>query len=337
MKFGSIEYLWFLVSLPVVGGFFWYAWVKRTSVLKKFALAPTLKLIEPKASVSRQLLRIGLLLSTLLFLTLALVRPQWGKEMQLVKRKGLDLLLVQDVSLSMLAEDISPNRLTRAKHEISSFLENLRGDRVGLMAFAGESQLLCPLTLDYGALRLFLEDLSPFGIEPGTDLAGAMERALRVFESVEKRAAKYQVMVVLSDGEEHDPKAMKIAQLAREKGINIYTVGIGSTEGVPIPLPSKSGQEYKKDRRGSIVTTKLEEKTLQAISQLTGGTYHHASSGSFQLERILKDLEDRERREIEGKVFEQYKERFQIPLAVAILLLFIESLLGYPKRRKRLV
>ena len=335
MKFGSIEYLWFFVSIPIVGGFFWYAWGKRNQLLQQFAKAPTLKLIQPKRSAALQLIRIGLILSALFFLTLALIRPQWGKEMQLVKRKGLDLLLVQDVSLSMLAEDISPNRLTRAQHEISAFLENLRGDRVGLLAFAGESQLLCPLTMDYGAMRLFLKDLNPYTIEPGTNLGAAMERGLEVFQSVEQRAAKYQVMVVLSDGEEHDPKALEVAKKAREQGINVYTVGIGSTEGVPIPIQTRKGKEYKKDARGQRVQTKLEEKSLQAIAQLTGGRYHHAKTGSFQLEQILKDLENRERREIEGKMFEQYKERFQIPLAIAILLLIWEGFLGVRRKEKK--
>ena len=322
MNIAAPENYWYFISIPALLILFFYAYWRRSKIKAKFASPKMMQKLSPPLSEARVVLKAGATILVLVFLVLALIRPQWGKKVDLVKRKGLDIMLVQDISLSMMAEDIVPNRLTRAKHEISSFLEQLHGDRVGLTAFAGKAQVLCPMTLDYGAARIFLKELSPTLLKGGTDLAGALKTAM---SSLPERQEKFQVIVLLTDGEEHDPQVLKIADKAAERDITIYTVGIGSIEGVPIPL---GNGKYKKDRNGNIVSTRLDEATLKKIAFKTGGSYVHANSVEFGLQKVLDELKDRERRELEGKVTEQYRERFQIPLGVAILFLIIQSFLS---------
>ena len=257
--------------------------------------------------------------------------------MEHIERKGLDILLLQDVSLSMLAEDVKPNRLVRSRHEISAFLDTLSGDRVGLVAFSGEAQTLVPLTLDYGTVQLILRDLEPGWLLPGTDLAAAIDKGMQMFRR-SKVPSKYAVMVLMSDGEEQDAKAVEKAKEAAEAGIRIYTVGIGSKEGVPIPEPTKNGDvSYHKDRFGNVVTTHLEERTLQDVASITGARYFYASPGEFQLQKVLSEIESLEKRDTSSDQMENYQDRYQIFLAMAAILFLVEALLSERgKKRKQL-
>jgi len=335
MRFAQPEYFWFLFFLPVLVGLYFYAWARKKKLSARFASIPMMQKIAAPASPGRRLFRMGIMLLVVALLITALARPQWGRKMELVERKGLDIVLLQDVSLSMLAQDVKPSRLVRSRHEISDFLSRLTGDRVALVAFAGEAQTLCPLTLDYSAARIFLNELSPDWLMPGTDIAAAMEEGMKAFERG-KSARKYQIMVLLTDGEEHDQRAVEVAQKAADAGITVYTVGIGSREGVPIPLPGQNGTErYKKDQRGNLVTTRLDEKTLKRVALTGGGKYFYANPGDFELKKILGDIMDRERRELKGERVEQYQDRFQIPLVLAVLLLILDTLLGDRRWRKK--
>jgi Ca-activated chloride channel family protein len=302
---------------------FYAAWLKKQRVMLRFAQLDMLKKISNSVSTGRWVVKMSLILLASLFLILALVRPQWGRKMELVERRGLDIILVQDVSLSMLAEDIQPNRLVRSKHEISDFISRLTGDRVGLVAFAGEAQLLCPLTMDYGAVRIFLNDLNSEYLMPGTNLAAGMDKAMQAFKAG-KSQRKYQLMILLSDGEEHTPQALEIAEAAAKEGVAIYTVGIGSISGVHIPS-SEMGGAYKKDSDGNLVTTRLDQETLQQIAFRTGGKYFHAGPGDFELQKILSEISNRERQQLDGTKVEQFQDRFQIPLLIAIILFLLES------------
>jgi Ca-activated chloride channel homolog len=337
MRFAEPLFFWGLLILPLLVVLFIVTWRKKQRFMERFASKIMMKQIASPASPGRRMFKLMLSLMVGFFLVLALVRPQWGQKLELVQRKGLDIMLVQDVSLSMLAEDIKPNRLTRAKHEISDFLTRLIGDRVGLVAFAGEAQLLCPLTLDYSTARIFLNELQTDWLMPGTNVADGINTGLQAFARG-KSGRQYQVMVLLSDGEEHDDNAIKAAEAAMQAGVTIYTVGIGSKDGVPILLSEqeqqRTGEKYKKDRRGSIVTTRLEESTLQKIAMITGGKYYHAQPGDFELQKILQDITDRERREMEGEHLEQFQERYQIPLLIAMILLMLDTLLADRRIRK---
>lgn len=277
----------------------------------------------------------SLLLLGMAFLFIALARPQWGRKMEHVERKGLDIVLLQDVSLSMLAEDVQPNRLVRSRHEISAFLETLSGDRVGLIAFAGEAQTLVPLTLDYGTVQLMLRELEPGWLYPGTDLSAAIDKGIQMFRR-SKVPSKYAVMVLMSDGEEQDPKAVEKAKEAKAQGIRIYTIGIGSRDGVPIPEKSNNGEVvYHKDRFGNIVTTHLEEKTLQDIAAVTGARYYYANPGEFQLQKVLSEIANLEKKDNSSDQMESYQDRYQIFLGLAALLFLAEALISERGRRRK--
>ena len=337
MRFAEPNFLWALFTLPLFLLLFIYAYHRRKKLASRFASISMLPKIATSLSPWRRAIKTSLLLLGLAFLILALARPQWGRQMEHIERKGLDVLLLQDISLSMLAEDVKPNRLVRSRHEISAFLDTLSGDRVGLVAFSGEAQTLVPLTLDYGTVQLILRDLEPGWLLPGTDLAAAIDKGLQMFRR-SKVPSKYAVMVLMSDGEEQDAKAVEKAKEAAEAGIRIYTVGIGSKEGVPIPEPSKNGDvSYHKDRFGNIVTTHLEEKTLQDIAGITGARYFYASPGEFQLQKVLSEIQSLEKRDTSSDQVENYKDRSQIFLAIAALLFLAEALLSERGKKRKQV
>lgn len=331
MIFHSPSQLWALTILPLLLLLFFWGRARRRKLLASFAAPTLLGRLLPDSRGWAAIIRELLLLFALLFLVLALARPQWGQLSQNVQRRGLDILLVADASLSMKAQDILPDRITRLRHEIGDFLEQSQGDRIGLVGFADEARLLCPLTHDYGALHLFLDELRPEEFAQGTDIAGALMRAEAAFPPHDSR---YQVMILISDGEEHDPRAVEVAQKLAQKGITLYTIGIGSTAGVPIPLDGPGGQLYKKDRRGEIVTTRLNERLMQEIARIGKGSYYHAGPDDFELRNVLEEISDRERREIDSNVYEQMVERYQIPLAIALLLLSLEMVAPSALRRR---
>jgi len=334
MRFAQPLFLWGIIAVPFLALLFVAAYRRRAKMTQRFASQVMLARIATKVNPWVRVVKVSLVLTALAFLIVALARPQWGRKVELVQRKGLDIMIVQDISTSMLAQDVQPSRLTRSKHEISGFLENLKGDRVGLVAFAGEARILCPLTLDYSAVRIFLNDLDPSFLLQGTDIALAMEKALQAFKGGGS-SSKYQVMVLLTDGEEQDPKAVQVAEKAAKLGVTIYTVGIGSRDGVPIPIGAENGTvQYKKDHNGNIVTTRLDEVTLQQIAAKTSGKYYYAGPGEFQLQKVVDDIAAREKRNLQGEQLEQYQDRYQWPLSVAVLLLLIESLIAERGRRK---
>jgi Ca-activated chloride channel family protein len=331
MKFGALEYLWLMLLLPVLAGFYLYAFHRKKKALARFAYIEMLRKLTGRISKGKQYLKAFLILSVVFFCILALIRPKYGMKSEQVKRRGIDVVIAVDVSLSMYAQDIKPNRLEKAKHEISNFIDHLGGDRVGLVAFAGDAFLQCPLTLDYSAAKIFLDILGPGLIgTPGTNLGAALETALSAFDPKEK---KYRVMVLLTDGEDHRGKAEKWAEEAARQGVIIYTVGIGSSGGVPIPMKGKHGNiSYKKDRQGKVVSTRLDELTLQKMSLTTNGKYFHAAPGRFELDEVVKEINNMEKRELEAQAFTRFIERFQIPLAIALVLIILEMLIS--DRRK---
>lgn len=333
MRFAEPLYLWGLFTLPLWALLLYYAWNRRKKMAERFVSATMLARLAPPLSTGRGVLKAILILLALLFLFVALARPQWGRKLEVVERKGLDLVLVQDISLSMLATDIQPSRLVRSRHEISAFLEALQGDRMALVAFAGEARTLVPLTLDYGAVRIYLDELEPGWMVPGTDIGQAMQQALKVFAGAGS-SAEQQVMILLTDGEEHNPQAIQVAKKAAELGVRIYTIGIGSRVGVPIPMASPDGSvAYKKDISGNVVTTRLEESTLQEIASLTGGQYYYAGPGEFQLQKVLNDIATLEKKKMTSQNVDLYQERYGLPLIVVLVLLLLESLISDRGRR----
>ena len=336
MRFAEPMFLWGLLTLPLFALLFVYAYHRRKKLAARFVSLSMLPKLSTSVSPWRRLAKVTILLFAIAFLFVALARPQWGRKMEHIERRGLDLVLLQDISLSMLAEDIKPNRLTRSRHEISAFLESLSGDRVGLVAFSGEAQVMVPLTLDYGTVQMMLRELTPGWLMPGTNLEKAIRKGMDLYRN-SGSAGQYSVMILMSDGEELEAAAVNAAKEAAEMGIRIYTIGIGSREGVPIPVPSKNGEvAYKKDMQGNIVTTRLEDGTLQEIASATGGLYFYASPGEFQLQKVLTEIASLEKKEQASDRMENYQDRYQIFLGLAALLFLIEALVSERGRKRRI-
>ena len=274
-------------------------------------------------------------LLAILLTFIAVARPQKGYEWREVKRRGIDILFAVDTSRSMLAEDLKPNRLECARLGILDFVERLEGDRIGLIPFAGSAFALCPLTLDYGAFRESLNaldtDLIP---RQGTDLASAIEEAERLFE---ENGNNFRVLILLTDGEDLQGSVIDAAKAAAEKGMSIYTVGVGSAEGAQIPIRLGSGgNDFVRDAEGKIVTTTLDETTLKKIAEVTGGLYVPLGRGAEGLNRIYQEkLRLVPKRDLKQRLERVPLERFEWPLGAAIFLLFLDFLISDRKRERK--
>jgi len=320
MHFSNPEAFW-LLTAPVVFliGFIYYL-KKRKRLLLLFAVKENIARLTGSVSMDKKVFRIIFLLLSLTFLVIAAAGPQWGKELEEISRRGIDVIIALDTSRSMMAQDIKPSRLDKAKKEIMNFLDRLKGDRVGLIFFAGDSMIQCPLTLDYGAVLTFLEIAGPDIIPtPGTDIGGAIEKAVEAFEISGKKS---RVLVLMTDGETHTANTDDAVAKAAEKGIIIYTVGFGRGDGVPIPLRDEDGNiiGYKRDEEGNPVLSSLNQRILTDIAQATGGLFFPASTGESELEKIADAIDDMEKARFKGKKGTKYKDRYQYPLTVAVLL-----------------
>jgi len=283
-------------------------------------------------SPGRSLFRTLLLLGFFIFAVLALARPQWGTKLETVRRRGVDVIVALDTSYSMNAEDVAPSRLARAKNEVRGLIERLRGDRVGLVTFAGTALLQCPLTLDYGAAVLFLDIANTEIIpEPGTSLASAIQAAASAFIAGER---KYKVLVIMTDGEDLEGQLDEAIGKAKEAGIVIYTVGLGTPEGRPIPVRDGQGNivEYRKDPSGRVVISSLDERTLARIAEATGGRYYRATTSGSELDALYGDISELEQKDLESRLFQNYEDQFQYPLGLAILFLTAELFVSERRR-----
>lgn len=331
LRFGNIFYLHLLWLVPLGILFYYLAFKAKQRALKRFGNIELLKKLSKNTSTGRQIAKAAFILTAVVFMVLAMVRPQIGTRLEEVKREGIDVMVAIDVSKSMLAEDVPPNRLAKAKHEVSSFIDRLEGDRIGLIAFAGIAFTQCPLTLDYGAAKIFLDVLGPDLIPtPGTNLTMAISQAIKAFDQKER---KHKVLILITDGEDHGPDVMKVVEEAEREGIIIYCVGIGSPQGVPIPERTSSGNvEFKKDKSNQVVMTKLDELTLEKIALQTNGKYFRATTGEDELDKIYDDIAGMEKKELGSMKFSQFEDRFQYLLIFAILFLVLEAV--FPERRK---
>ncbi len=320
-NFHAIHYLWLLPALVL-----FYVWSNKKSnrALEKFIHKDLLDQLIPSLDRRRQNIKALFILLSVSAITLSLMRPQWGFEWKEVTRSGLDILIAIDTSKSMLAEDVKPNRLERSKLAVKDLIQKLRGDRIGLIAFAGNAFLQCPLTVDYSGFMLSLDDLNVNTLpKGGTSLSDAIRVALDSYEGGKK---KYKSLVIITDGEDHEGNAAEWVEKAKEQGMKIFTIGIGTKEGELIPVTDEAGNRmFLKDSSGNVVKTRLDESTLKEIALTTGGSYVKATATEFGLDLIYDEkLSKMEKREVENKMIRKYYERYQIPLAIALLLLCIE-------------
>jgi len=323
MKFGSWNYLFFLWVIPVMVVFYVYAFRKRDKMLALFCGKELVGELVPDFKKSRRLIKALLIMLGIMLGIIALTRPQWGFHWEEIKRVGVDVMVAIDVSESMLAEDVKPNRLERAKREVIDLIEMLEGDRIGLIAFAGTSFVQCPLTLDYGACKMFLDyidtDLIPV---PGTAIAEVIRTSLKSFS---KRERKSKALIIITDGEDHEGEPIDAAKDAKKEGIKIFTIGVGREGGAPIPLKDGSGG-FKKDRKGDMVITHLDEITLQKIALETGGSYVRSVTGDMDLDKIYQEgiKQHVEQKQLKSTRKRRWEERFQWFIFFALLFVSVE-------------
>lgn len=332
MRFAEPMNLLLLFLVLLLAGFVWIAIYRKRVLLKRFGDLPLIMRNAPYISFARQAGKAAILLVGVAFLVVSLARLQFGTHMEMLKREGLDIAVALDVSNSMHAADYAPNRLFKAKQEIHGIIDRLKGDRIGLVAFAGEGFVQCPLTLDYSAAQLLLDAMDNSSVSvQGTSLTAAINTARKMFDSKE---SQFKVMVLLTDGEDHGGGIEDAAEEARKAGIKIYTIGIGNPAGEPIPILDRAGNQmgFRKDENGKIIISRLDEATLQKISLTTGGKYYHASPGEMELDRIFDEISGLEKKELEGTLVTRYDDRFQWPLSLAIFFIVIEFFVS--ERRK---
>lgn len=327
IKFANLQFIWFFAIVVLIIFLTYYSRWRRNRDLRVFGGSYlSERLLDGYRPVLRHL-KENIFIVSIIFFTVALIGPQVGKKLVEVKREGIDIIISLDTSVSMNAEDIRPNRLMRAKYEIGKFIDRLRGDRVGLVAFAGTSYLHCPLTLDYSAAKLFLDvvDTDIIGTQ-GTAIADAISTALDAFKGEEKR---HKVVIVVSDGEDHEGKIDLVLERANQEGVVIYSVGAGTLSGAPIPIYDKDAGtvEFKKDRTGRVVTTALKQSTLQQIASSTGGKYYNLSSEPDAFEKIYEEIFKMEKKELRSHEYSDYEERYQIFLLIGLMLFITEMCL----------
>ncbi|MCQ2608251.1 MAG: VWA domain-containing protein [Bacteroidales bacterium] len=317
-RFAFPEHLYALLGV----GIFIVVWIVLYFVERKrlsaFADKDKLTVLIPDYSPFRKFLKFSLLVLAAIFIIVAWARPQYGVKKQNVKKKGVEIAIALDVSNSMLAEDIKPNRIEKAKFSIQRIINKLDQNKVSIITFAGEAYIQLPMTTDVGASKLFLQNISTNMMDKqGTAIGAAISKCMRSFSGDEKTA---KTIIVISDGENHEDDAVAMAKEAREKGIVIHTVGMGTTSGVPIPIRNQYGQtNFLMDRNGSPVTTKLNEQMLQEIAAAGGGIYSRE-----EFSPILRALDEMEKSDFESKDFSVYNERFQIFLILGLICLFVD-------------
>ncbi len=333
LKYEHIEYLNLLFGIPllVLAIIIYNKWKKNALIL-----FGDLKLVNKLAysfSKTREKIKNILTILIISFLIIGISNPQIGTKMEEVTREGVDLMIAIDLSNSMMAEDIKPNRLERAKQAISKLIDNLGGDRIGLIVFAGEAYVQLPITTDYSAAKLFLSTINTQIVPTqGTEIAKAIDLSIKSFD-IENGQNK--AIIIITDGENHDEQAIESAKKASEIGVLVHTLGMGLSTGGPIPIYNQYGNpiDYRKDKEGKTIVSKLNEKLLIEIANAGEGTYVRANNSKSGLSKLFSEINKMEKREIGTMVFTEHKDRFQLFISVTILLLIIDLIL-LPRKNK---
>lgn len=321
-NFASPEWLWLLLLSPAVLLLNWGVTLYSRYKLRRLGNPQTLQELMPERSVARGWIKSSLLALSVAFIALAAARPQTGSKLSSRERQGREIVLVVDVSNSMLAEDVEPSRMARTRYAITQLVEDMKEDGVGIVAFADESEVLLPVTGDYKMALAKVKQLSPSLIAAqGTDVGEAIETAMLSFSS-STHNSKSRVMILITDGEDHDEKALAAAERAKQMGVSICCIGIGTPEGKPLKIDGK----IIEDEDGKMVLTKLNEQLLQQIAQTTEGIYTRSRNEEFGLRSIIERLNEMEQAKLVEITFEEYDEQYQWFLGAALLLLVAELL-----------
>ena len=331
-RFANPEYLYLLLLLPVGALLFVINEFRRRKALKKLGESVLIGRLIPEMSGARPVVKFIFLLTGISASILMLARPQFGSKLEEVKKQGVEVIIALDVSNSMLAEDIQPDRLTRAKQAISRLVDNLENDKIGLIVFAGDAYTQIPVTTDYISAKMFLSTINPEMVpKQGTAIGAAISLGSKSFSPGE---GKSKAMIIITDGENHEDDPLIEAEAASKAGIVIHTIGIGSAEGVPVPVTAGGRRDYLKDKDGSTVITKLDEEILKKIALSTGGNYIRANNFNIGLDAIFNDIRKMKKDELESTMYTEYNDQFQIFAAMALFFFILEFIIMERKNRK---
>ena len=332
-RFAHPEYLYALYALPVIVLLFFFFMNLQKRNLKAFANTSLHKVIVPRHSKVKSWAKVTLVTLSFALIIIAAANPQVGTRLEEVKQTGIDVFILLDVSLSMSAEDIKPNRLEKAKYQISSLIQKLRGDRIGLIIFSGDAYVQIPLTTDYSAANLFLSAVDFKSVpQPGTAIASAINLAAKSFDY---NAATQKVIVIITDGEDHEGDVEEAVNDAVAKDLKIFAIGLGSPDGVPIPIYNNQREAigFKKDNSGSTVLTRLNDGILIEIASKGNGAFYQGNNYEDHLDQIFKELSSFEKSEFGTKKVTDYEDRFYYFLAPGILLLILEFFISESKSK----
>ena len=319
-RFAHPDFLYLLLLLPALVLFYIFTIIRKKRALRKYGNPALLHELMPEVSDKRQHFKFWLLFASIALSIIVIAGPQFGSKMETVKRQGVEIMVCLDVSNSMLAEDITPNRLEKAKQMLSRLTDGFTNDKVGLIVFAGDAFVQLPITSDYVSAKMFLSSINPSMVSTqGTAIGAAINLAVRSFTPNENSD---KAIILITDGENHEGDAIQAAKAAASKGIHVNIVGIGDLKGSPIPLDGSNN--FMKDREGNVVITKLNETMCQEIAEAGNGTYVRADNTNAALRALQREIEQMNKAELDSKVYSEYDERFQTFAWIALILLLID-------------
>ena len=316
-------WFWLLLIIPIILVFFLLLQFWKNKAQKKFSDKRLLNKLSPNRSLFKSLLKVAMLCLAFFFLTIALVNPKIGTKLETVKRQGVDIVFAVDVSKSMLAEDIAPNRLEKSKQLVTQIINNLASDRIGIIAYAGKAVPQLPITTDYASAKMFLQNMNTDMLSSqGTAINEAINLGRTYFDDEEQTN---RVLIIISDGEDHSEDTVLVAEDANEEGIKIFTIGVGSAKGGPIPI-KRNGVvlNYKKDKEGETVITRLDESSLKNIADEANGEYIKGDNTNQVVEEIREILNKMDKTEFEAKQVSEFKDQFQWFLGFGLFFLFLD-------------
>ena len=322
-RFARPEYLYLLMLIPVLIGFFYYALIIKSKRLKSLGNKSLLKTLMPEASHVRPRVKFYLLLTALILSIFMMAGPQFGTKLEKQKRQGVELVIAVDVSNSMLSQDLKPDRMSRAKRVLNHLIDNLQNDKVALMIFAGDAYVQMPLTTDVSSAKMFLSNINP-GMVPiqGTAIGMAIKRSMQLFSNTDTNVGKS--IIIITDGENHEDDAVEMAKEALKYGITVNVMGVGTPEGAPIPIAGT--QSFRKDKDGNVVVTKLNETMCSEVAAAGGGMYVRVDNSSAAVRALSSELEKLSKSEIESQVYSQYNEQYVAIAWIVLVLLVLECI-----------
>jgi Ca-activated chloride channel family protein len=330
-RFANPDFLYLLLLLPVTVILWILNESRKKRALRRLGNAEFVKKLMPEFSGIRPNLKFFLQLVAASLVIIILARPQFGSKLEEVKKQGIEVIIALDVSNSMLAEDIQPDRLTRAKQALTRLIDNLDNDKIGLIVFAGDAYTQIPITSDYISAKMFLSAINPDMVpKQGTAIGSAIELGMRSFSPGE---GKSKAMIIITDGENHEDDPGSAAAEASKAGIVIHTIGIGSVEGVPVPVTINGRRDYLKDPEGNTVITKLDEDILKKIAVTASGNYVRASNTNIGLDEIFSEIRKMKKEDLESTMYTEYNDQFQIFAVISLVLLFTEFIIMDRKNR----